>query len=568
MVSGCADLKSRAGRRIVETSRLPLVRWGAFAGAVYLLAALWLQALSGIYHSELGHYPDEPSHVMSSLMLRDYVLSGMRESPLEYAENYYVHYPKVAIGVWPPFYYITASVWMLLFSATHTSLVVFLALQSAVLALTLALFARHVFRDAIAFGLGLLLIFLPWMQASASMFMVDIFIAILEFWAMIQLVDFFFTERLRSAVLFGLFTSLAMLSKGNTIALLIVPVFLILLTRKFSVLKKRPIYLAGVLIVILGAPWQVISYRLMLHTVPMHRIDAVAVATMFTGYTAILISKFGLPVFLVMMVGLIVECLRVWRHPDHLLLSSYATAGAASLLLGVMVFHCIAPYPGPDERYLLPMAPLLLLFAAFGVRWLAGILPWPGFSPTAKSSAIAGLLLAFWVWKTFEIPHRPRMGFAQAAQLLSTPNDLIVVICSDSDGEGAFITSVALQEQRPRHVILRGSKFLSENPWDILSYRPQFRSPAELEQYLESIPVDAAVIDFSQTIWEQDRTMLVQSLRESPSRWKLVAETTEGPESRHLQVYRRIGPPSGAATKTNIRVKMHLTLGRDLQFHP
>jgi hypothetical protein len=43
--------------------------------------------------------------VTSALMIRDYLVSGFHRAPLRYAENDYVHYPKVGLGKWPPFFH-------------------------------------------------------------------------------------------------------------------------------------------------------------------------------------------------------------------------------------------------------------------------------------------------------------------------------------------------------------------------------------------------------------------------------------------------------------------------------
>src|SRR3979409_2606458 len=72
--------------------------------AVYVLffaLIVALQIKSGTYGSEFGHDPDEPGLVVSSLMVHDYIATEFPGSPMRYAETYYLHYPKVALGVWP-----------------------------------------------------------------------------------------------------------------------------------------------------------------------------------------------------------------------------------------------------------------------------------------------------------------------------------------------------------------------------------------------------------------------------------------------------------------------------------
>src|ERR1700758_3440929 len=61
-----------------------------------------LQFLGGAYASGFGGYPDEPAHLVTSLMVRDFLASLDFRHSWQFAQQYYYHYPKVAIGVWPP----------------------------------------------------------------------------------------------------------------------------------------------------------------------------------------------------------------------------------------------------------------------------------------------------------------------------------------------------------------------------------------------------------------------------------------------------------------------------------
>jgi hypothetical protein len=66
--------------------------------------------------------------------LRDYILHGLGKSPLAFARNYYAHYPKLAIGHWPPVFYVAQALWIIMFPATRNSVLVMMALVTAMLA--------------------------------------------------------------------------------------------------------------------------------------------------------------------------------------------------------------------------------------------------------------------------------------------------------------------------------------------------------------------------------------------------------------------------------------------------
>ena len=59
------------------------------------------QGLGEAYQSEFGAHPDEAAHYVTGLMIRDYIADGIPQHPMRFAETYYDHYPKVALGNWP-----------------------------------------------------------------------------------------------------------------------------------------------------------------------------------------------------------------------------------------------------------------------------------------------------------------------------------------------------------------------------------------------------------------------------------------------------------------------------------
>ena len=499
-------------------------------------------------------------------MIHDYVKTGLGTSPLQFAENYYVHYPKVAFGMWPPLFHSSAALWMLLFTRTHTSLLIFIAVQCALCAATLAIFARRLLPAAVGFGLGVLMILLPAFQNASSLMMVDLFLAMMELWAMALLVALFRLNNVKTAVWFGVCTSLAMLTKGNANDLLLCGVIMMLLTRQFSMLKQLPVYVAGVIIALLGLPWQIVSLRLFHGTIPMEPLTAARFWMLSCGYTAIFIQKLSLPLFLFALVGIAVVCIPLvaGRREGA---NSLDAAGAASLLLAIFLFHCVSPTPGPDDRYILPALPLMLLFAALGIRWIASVVPVPQIPMLARAGTLTFLCLGWFAKTTFAVTHREAIGFSKAAVELipARVTDEVVLVCSDVWGEGALITSLDLGDRRgSSHIVLRGSKTLSENPWDLVEHRPFFQNSAELESYLEKVPVDAVVVDLSNTLWAQDRDLLTQTLQGNPGKWQLSLEIPAGEGRRHLQLYRWTGPDHSNLRK-NIQIRMRLTLGRDLQ---
>src|SRR5581483_5919113 len=81
-----------------------------------------IQFASGAYHSDFDADYDEASHAVSSLVVHDYLVHGLGTNPIAFAEDYYVHYPKVAIGHWPPVFYGSEALWMVAFGRSRAGM--------------------------------------------------------------------------------------------------------------------------------------------------------------------------------------------------------------------------------------------------------------------------------------------------------------------------------------------------------------------------------------------------------------------------------------------------------------
>ena len=147
--------------------------------------ALFLQWQGGAYKSEFGGHPDEAAHYVTGLMIRDYIAGGFPGSPLKYAETYYNHYPKVALGNWPPLFYIIQSAWSLVFTPSREAMLVLMAVLSAIVGTILFFTLRSEFPLPIAVLGGLLFVCIPLSQRHTAMIMTEIPIALLSFTALV-----------------------------------------------------------------------------------------------------------------------------------------------------------------------------------------------------------------------------------------------------------------------------------------------------------------------------------------------------------------------------------------------
>src|SRR6478609_2194767 len=79
------------------------------AGFAIVCALQWQHRA---YVADLSANPDEAAHFVTGLMARAYLLDFPWRAPMPFAQGFYDSYPKVAIGHWPPLFYLAQAVWM------------------------------------------------------------------------------------------------------------------------------------------------------------------------------------------------------------------------------------------------------------------------------------------------------------------------------------------------------------------------------------------------------------------------------------------------------------------------
>src|SRR5262249_21615267 len=128
-LSGIRPSRPRVSSTI---GRMPTIGFALAQLSVYVAIAIALQYGSGTHLDDFSAYNDEPSHYVTALMVRDYFAAGLPRGPMQFAENFYIHYPKMAMGHWPPAAYSLFAIWMLVFGAGRTSALLLMAVMTGV----------------------------------------------------------------------------------------------------------------------------------------------------------------------------------------------------------------------------------------------------------------------------------------------------------------------------------------------------------------------------------------------------------------------------------------------------
>ena len=474
---------------------LGLRRWAfpAVLFPAFLALAIGLQVLAGAYRCEFGGHPDEAGHYVTGLLIRDFIARAKPGNPMAYAKTYYKHYPKVALGNWPPGFYLIQAGWTLPFGAGRTQVRVLMAVLGALVAALIAGVAATRVPRPLAAVCGFAFLLLPLVQKYVSMVMTEPTIALLGLVAVIFWARYLARERAADAIAFGVVAGVCILTKGTGFLLAGVPVLSVLLTRRWGLLKRMSFWLSAVVVAVIAGPWTLLTLKLAKegweHGGPSLGFTLSAIPY----YAGKLHQSLGEPLLLLLILGLVAAVRTSWQKGKDAGLE----ASVAALVLAVYFLHILVPC-GHEARHLIPALAGGCVLVAFGAMEVWQRLGVTRLGKKGEAVVLSLLLAAVFAVETFTVPQKGYQGFQAAAEkILGTPGDdkTVLFVSSDARGEGMFIAEIAMREKRLGHIVHRGSKLLSSSSWSGGDYEAKAEDSTQLVQVLAKAKVGLVVID-------------------------------------------------------------------------
>ena len=236
----------------------------------------------------------------------------------------------------------------------------------------------------------------------------------------------------------------------------------------------------------------------------------------------------------------------IYRYLPREALRPDRTLGAllAFWCLTMVVFIKLLPITVELERY-------FLAFAAPGAYLIAGAMVSlerrlkPRQYRYAPSLAV---LLCAAALASIPIPLQSTTAFSRAVAAIPARRERqIILVESDSAGEGAMIAARLAQDRDRSSHLLRASKFLSRSDWNGDGYSALYTTPAAMRSALAGAGLDYAVLDTSAP--SRPDAELLKAVLQDPG-WDVVARVPITLRSRRgeLLVYHRepTGGPSAA----------------------
>jgi hypothetical protein len=548
-----------------------------FWAALIFLAVAITQVSQGAYQSDLATHPDEAGYFVTATCLLDYLRTAFGSSPVSFAESYYVHYPKVAFGHWPPAFFGIQALWYWIVGATAPAGMLLVGLIAAITALVLFLRLRRFYGTWIA-GLSLAVyLSLPVVRSSSSLLMPDMLAGLFGVLAILAFCDGCVERTGRPWIASAFYGAMAVLTKESALSLLVfAPAALILLggqTRR----KLRTAWhfwtAYGLLALLLLVIYQFTGV-LRLRGVP----SVNSLVRVREGAAFLLTFLHMVPwlVFAVAGLGALYGT-AIHRGGDRRV--AVYVRGA---LLWLFVWLACQPIFRDliEPRYFLQAVfPLIILFAA-GLDRLSRLIPsradsllippWAGFG-AARIVPTTVAIICMVLMPAAASVHRA--GYAHVAASLPAPAIApVILISSDASGEGAMVVECLVRDAARNRIVLRASKMLASSDWMGGDYRLLTTSVPEVRDLLNAIPVQFIVLDVSGFIGTGARAhhrLLERTMTEESNQFRLVADfpllLQNQRQDGAIQVYENL--KARGQRPDVVRIPMRETLGRTLELH-
>ena len=512
-------------------------------------------------------------HYVTGLLVHDFVLSGHWSAPMAFARRFYLHFPKVGLGNWPPGFALLQTAWTLPFGVSRVSLLLLMFLLTALLAFAVYRAAVVDLGALYAWLAALLVIAAPLTQEQASMVMAEIPLALASFLAVVYLARFLATGRTADAVVFALWTSAAILIKGNGwVIVFVVPVALAV-TRGLRWLRDWRVWLAASIVGVLCLPYTLFTMRIVRQGWDTRAFPGFEYLVRSFGlHASFAVEILGIPLTLIALAGCIDRVFllrREARRPFWLVMALYGAA--------IVLFHTLVP-TSIEPRKIYQIVPVVGLFAAAGCSAIARRIPSRFLAPAAARSGVAVLAALIFFFGTFSLLPVFDPGFGPVVENLLTRPDAraaAILISSNpftADAEAALIAEWAERDRTGGAYLVRATKLLAR-PVSLgpnrIDYALIYPAPDEMLRAMNAIPI-AYVILHTQTAARSytHHALLQSTLAAHPEEWELIYRTSRRVlgASHVIEVYRCRKNLAGVP----IRLSVDLTgkIGESLSTEP
>ncbi|MCP5367296.1 MAG: hypothetical protein H6907_15095 [Hyphomicrobiales bacterium] len=505
-----------------------------------IIAVVWLEmaALQVFGAGVSGN--DESSHVLNGYLIWSYLTGPLGSNPMAYAQDFYVHYPKISIGHWPPLYYAVMSLFFFISPDSFAPLMAYHLVMTALPALIVLFVLWRQIGPRWALAAGVVCALLPLSIDNAYYFMLDQTIAALAMAGMVLWVGYCRTRRLWYVLGYALVAVAAVMVKGNGWLMGLFPVFHIALARQWRLLLEWRLYVAAVVAVALVIPWYALTYKIASDGFN-YQWGMAYFAEAFPRFAKYVIGGSGLVVVALAAVGAVLALAN--RLEPRLGLMGTA---AVAMVGAAVLFHAVVPV-AIVPRYVSAALPAMAVLAVYGSQWLAdrALARLDGGRAGAATLAVVAAATVAMVLPGLLHLHRhpPKvdleMDLAAQRIVAETPASTIV-IDAHPGGEGALAYEVAIRDTGRRHYVVRSSDLLAQSNFMGSSYQLTVKTPDEVLAKVEGLAATWVVAASGTAVFPrfEHSLLIAQALALPQSPYELVATFPHRNRQGSTRLYR------------------------------
>ena len=510
------------------------VRWtrihrAAIASGPWILlaVAICLQAQAGrayLPSDLIGS--DPPAHFVTGVMLYDFLRYGRAIKPMHFAECFYAQYPKVALGHWPPVFYVLQAIWYMAFGATITA--------ARWLCATIAAWSSWMLYRRCRMHLGRwhgiaaagLFLAMPVVLTQSWDVMSDLLVAGFAFCAICSLSDFMESGDTKGSLYLALWSTLAILTKGTGWLLVVVIGAAPLVCGQIWYYSRWRYWLSFSLIIIASAPFYIVTNALDLGY-PLNRRGYVH------NFLSILreMSYFHWAAAILGILGLLLG-MRWWLKRGPLRFGM-----RTALLMGTWCFTLIGfivlfPLTAELGRYFINgIAPGIFILASllFALEQRSG-------SVMLLNAELVAVLGCAVICASIPKTYRLTTAYSRALKAIPASKEpRLILLAGDGYVEGSIIAADINEKYDHSTYFIRSSKFTASSNWDGSIYSLRYESPESLGVAIDEANPDYIVLD-KRVAPKPGVAMLEKVLANQSKRWKPIDREQVDLDGRHREL--------------------------------
>jgi 4-amino-4-deoxy-L-arabinose transferase-like glycosyltransferase len=468
--------------------RFPVFLFGAYllAAAIGMIAMVSANAyLAGFSGA------DEPSHFLNGYFISSYLKGHLGVNPLAFATDYYIHYPKISIGHWPPAYYGMLGMFFLVIPVSYPWLFGLNVMVASLPAVGVAMALAHLSGRAVAVAGVVVYMMTPLVSEGQIMFMVDQPLAACLLAATAAWISYAQRQTWVRALGFAALAALAILVKGNGWVAVLIPAFHLALTNRWRLLVSIELVVAAVLGALAVVPWYLVTAKI--------AADGFNYQAGFPYAWRALCANLDFLANNISFLGLALAAFAVvaeFRARESNPARWNVVAGLVALVLATLALQSIVPVDIVD-RYMAPALPAVVVLALAGAWRVLNRSPGaarPIWRISAGVVLVAAMIAPGALHLVQRLPKSDVGASAVAALIAPGTTPAITVVDGAAGYEGAMIAAAAVHDPQLRGYMVRSSKMMADSNFMGSSYSLKFAGNAGVLAELTRLGVQNVVL--------------------------------------------------------------------------